>query len=260
METRNNGLLERLYSLAGKTAVITGGSRGIGAMIARGFVENGARTYITARNAQECEATASQLCEFGECIALPANLSSMDGVAQFVRDIGAREDKLHILVNNAGATWGAPLEEYPESGWDKVFDLNLKSLFFLTQQLLPLLKAAGTAQDPARIINTASINGLTHPHANNYAYSSSKAGVIHLTRHLAGDLAADHINVNAVAPGYFPTKMTAHFDDEMLARVPRGRYGTPDDAAGTWIFLASRASAWITGTTLALDGGTTANA
>ena len=260
MESQGDELLKRLFSLSGKTAIISGGSRGIGAMIARGFVESGVRTYITARKAEECAATAEQLSQFGECIALPANLSSIDGIADFVRSFSEREEKLDILVNTAGAAWGASLEDYPESGWDKVFDINLKSLFFMTQKLLPLLQAAGTAQDPARIINTASVDGLSHPHANNYAYSSSKAGVIHLTRHLAGDLAGSHVNVNAVAPGYFPSRMTAHFDEAVTARIPRGRTGTPDDAAGTWIFLASPAGAWITGAVLVLDGGMIANA
>ena len=181
MESQDGGLLKRLFSLSGKTAIISGGSRGIGAMIARGFVESGVRTYITARKAEACSATAEQLGQFGECIALPANLSSVDGIAAFVQSFSEREEKLDILVNNAGAAWGASLEDYPESGWDKVFDINLKSLFFMTQKLLPLLKAAGTARDPARIINTASVDGLSHPHAENYAYSSSKAGVIHLT-------------------------------------------------------------------------------
>lgn len=260
MESQNDGLLKRLFSLSGKTAIVSGGSRGLGVMIARGFVECGVRTYITARNEKESSATAEQLSEFGECIALPANLSTIDGITDFVRSFSDREEKLDILVNNAGAAWGAPFEDYPESGWDKVFDINLKSLFFMTQKLLPLLKAAGTAEDPARVINTASINGLTYPHANNYAYSSSKAGVIHLTRHLATDLAASHINVNAVAPGYFPSKMTAHIEDKLADGVPLGRSGMPDDAAGTWIFLASPASAWITGAVLVVDGGLTASA
>ncbi|MFT3816819.1 MAG: SDR family oxidoreductase [Rubrivivax sp.] len=260
MTHRSDRLLNRLYSLAGKTAIVTGGSRGIGAMIARGFVESGVKTYIIARNADDCDAAAREMSEAGECISLPANLATVEGIGGFADAFGAREAKLDILVNNAGTTWGAPFEAYPEKGWDKVFDLNLKSLFFLTQKLHPLLRAAGSANDPARVINISSINGLTHPHMNNYAYSASKAGVAHLTKHLAADLAASHINVNALAPGYFPSKMTAHFTDDMTRSIPLGRVGRPDDAAGAAIFLASPASAWITGAVLPLDGGMVAAA
>jgi len=167
-------------------------------------------------------------------------------------------------VNNAGASWGAPLDEYPESGWDKVMNLNVKSLFFLTQQLLPALRASGTPEDPARVINISSINGLANPGMPTYAYSSSKAAVIHLTRHLASDLARDNINVNGIAPGFFPSKMTAglldQFEQKMLRRIPRGRLGQPEDMAGTAIYLSSRASAWVVGQTLVLDGGLIASA
>jgi len=253
-------LLKRLYSLEGKTAIVTGGSRGIGAMIARGFVECGVRTYIVARNGGDCDAAARELGRDGTCVSLPADLGTVDAVGRFADAFRAREDRLDILVNNAGAAWGAPFEDYPEKGWDKVFDINLKSLFFLTQKLLPLLKAAATPDDPARVINLSSINGLTNPHMNNYAYSASKAGVAHLTRHLASDLAAHDINVNAIAPGWFPSRMTAHFTDGMLKAIPRGRPGSPDDAAGAAIFLSSRASAWITGVVLPLDGGAVAAA
>ncbi len=255
--------MKNLFDVAGKVAVVTGGSRGIGAMIARGFVENGVKTYITARKADELMATAEELSTVGECIALPSNLGSLEGVVAFAAAIREREQKLHILVNNAGATWGAPIDEFPESGWDKVMDLNVKSLFFLTRELLPALRAAGTAEDPARVINIGSMNGITHPHMDNYSYSASKAAVHHLTRHLGADLAPQHINVNGIAPGHFPSKMTAHWahaEEEMASTYPRGRIGNAEDAAGTAIYLCSRASAWVAGHTVVLDGGAVAAA
>lgn len=250
--------MKNLFDVSGKVAVVTGGSRGIGAMIARGFVENGVRTYITARKEEELQATASELSELGECIAIPSNLATLEGVTAFASAIKEREGKVHILVNNAGASWGAAIDDFPEGGWDKIMDLNVKSLFFLTQQLLPALRAAGSDEDPARVINIGSVNGFSYSRMNNYSYSASKAAVHHLTRHLGADLAADHINVNAIAPGFFPSKMTAHMLEdttEMLKGIPRGRLGSPEDAAGTAIYLSSRASAWVTGHILALDGG-----
>lgn len=255
--------MKNLFDVSGKVAVVTGGSRGIGAMIARGFVENGVKTYITARKADELKATAEELSTLGQCIALPSNLGTLEGVAAFASAIGERESQLHILVNNAGATWGAPIDEFPESGWDKVMDLNVKSLFFLTRELLPVLRAAGSAEDPARVINIGSVNGLTHPHMDNYSYSASKAAVHHLTRHLGADLARQHVNVNGIAPGFFPSKMTAHWlpqEAEMAAGFPRGRLGNAEDAAGTAIYLCARASAWVTGHTIVLDGGAVAAA
>lgn len=250
--------MKNLFDVAGKVAVVTGGSRGIGAMIARGFVESGVKTYITARKEEELRATAAELSQLGECIALPSNLGDMEGVAAFAAAIREREPQLHILVNNAGASWGAGIDEFPESGWDKVMDLNVKSLFFLTQQLLPALRSAATADDPARVINIGSVNGVTHSHMNNYSYSASKAAVHHLTRHLGADLAVDNINVNAIAPGFFPSKMTAHLlphEAELAKGIPRGRLGREEDAAGTAIYLSSRASAWVTGNIICLDGG-----
>ena len=252
--------MQDLFNVKGKVAVVTGGSRGIGAMIARGFVENGVKTYITARKEEELQAAATELSALGECIAIPSNLATLEGVTAFADAVKAREGQVHILVNNAGATWGAEFEDFPEAGWDKIMDLNVKSLFFLTQQLLGSLRAAGSNEDPARVINIGSINGFTNPHMKNYSYSASKAAVHHLTRHLAADLAGEYINVNAIAPGFFPSKMTAHMleeesQTEMLKAIPRGRLGNPEDAAGTAIYLSSRASAWVTGHTLALDGG-----
>ncbi len=250
--------MKNLFDVAGKVAVVTGGSRGIGAMIARGFVESGVKTYITARKEEELRATAAELSQLGQCIALPSNLGEMEGVAAFAAAIRECEPQLHILVNNAGASWGANIDDFPESGWDKVMDLNVKSLFFLTQQLLPALRSAATADDPARVINIGSVNGFTHSHLNNYSYSASKAAVHHLTRHLGADLAVDNINVNAIAPGFFPSKMTAHLlphEAELAKGIPRGRLGREEDAAGTAIYLSSRASAWVTGNIICLDGG-----
>jgi 2-deoxy-D-gluconate 3-dehydrogenase len=255
--------MNNLFSVQGKVAVVTGGSRGIGAMIARGLVENGVKTYITARSEEALQATADELSALGECIALPSNLSTIEGLTAFAEEIKAREKQLDILINNAGATWGAPIDEFPVSGWDRVMDLNVKSIFFLTQQLLPLLRAAGTAEDPARIINIGSMNGTTHPHMDNYSYSASKAAVHHLTRHMGADLAPEHVNVNGIAPGFFPSKMTAHMlphEEEMAKAIPGRRIGGPEDAAGTAIYLCSRASAWVVGHTIALDGGSVAAA
>jgi NAD(P)-dependent dehydrogenase (short-subunit alcohol dehydrogenase family) len=253
--------VKNLFDVSGKVAVVTGGSRGIGAMIARGFVENGVKTYITARKEKELHATAQELSALGQCIAIPSDLSTLAGVTAFAAAVMAAEAQVHILVNNAGATWGADIDEFPESGWDKTMDLNVKSLFFLTQQLLAALRPAGTDEDPARVINIGSINGITHPHMNNYAYSASKAAVHQLTRHLGADLAPQGINVNGIAPGFFPSKMTAHLlehEAELGAAFPRGRLGNAEDAAGTAIYLCSRASAWVTGHTIVLDGGAVA--
>jgi len=255
--------MKNLFDVDGKVAVVTGGSRGIGAMIARGFVENGVRTYITARKEAELHATAAELSRLGECIALPSDLGTLAGVTAFANAVREREDSVHILVNNAGASWGASIDEFPEGGWDKVMNLNVKSLFFLTRELLPGLRAAATAEDPARVINIGSINGFTHSHMQNYSYSASKAAVHHLTRHLGADLAVDNINVNGIAPGFFPSKMTAHLlpqEAALVSGIPRQRMGTPEDAAGTAIYLCSRASAWVTGHIVALDGGAIAAA
>lgn len=256
--------MDNLFSLTGKVAVVTGGSRGIGAMIARGFLDSGVKTYITSRKLEELQSTADELSEFGECFPVQSDLSTMEGVEAFAESIKAREPEIHILVNNAGASWGANIDEYPESGWDKVMDLNVKSIFFLTQQLLPVLRAAGSHEDPARVINISSINGLANPMMPVYAYSASKAAVIHMTRHLAADLARENINVNGIAPGFFHSKMTAglldQFEKELLAKTPRSRLGTPEDMAGTAIYLSSRASAWVVGHTIVLDGGVIAAA
>lgn len=259
-----SGVLQRLFGVEGKQVVVTGGSRGIGAMIAQGFVEAGAHVVISARKADACDATAAELDDLGPgtCTSVPADLSGQEGVealAGAVRDrFGGRLD---VLVNNAGATWGAPVEEYPESAWDKVFDINVKGVFLLTQALLPELRAAGTADDPARVINISSIDGIKNPAMDAFAYSTTKAGVLALTRHLAKRLVGDHINVNAIAPGPFESKMMAfalatdELRDAVAAGVPRGRIGEPDDMAGAALFLASRAASFVCGDTLVVDGG-----
>lgn len=252
-----------LFSVAGKVALVTGGSRGIGEMIARGFVASGARVYISSRKAEVCEALAAELSQTGECIALPADLSRMDEVERLAGDVLQREPKLHILVNNAGAAWAEPLDTFSERGWDRVVDLNLKSIFFLTQRLIGALEAAGTADDPARIINIGSIDGLVPPALSTFPYSASKAGVHQLTGHLARFLGRRHVTVNAIAPGYFPTKMTEWVmeqESQMVGHIPLGRPGRPDDMAGTALFLASRAGAYLTGAVIRVDGGLLADA
>lgn len=256
--------MKNLFSVEGNVVVITGGSRGIGAMMARGFVENGARVYITARKEQELQETCDVLNQVGECIALKADISTVDGIAALIAQLKQHERKIDVLINNAGATWGADFESFPEAGWDKVMDLNVKSPFFLIQGLLHWLTAAGTKEDPARVINISSMNGITNPGINNFSYSASKAAVIHLTRHLAADLSTKHINVNSIAPGIFLSKMTEcavmGHEKETVKNIPLGRLGAPEDVAGTAIYLSSRASAWMTGQTLVLDGGEVASA
>jgi NAD(P)-dependent dehydrogenase (short-subunit alcohol dehydrogenase family) len=250
-----------LFSVSGKVAVVTGGSRGIGAMIAAGLVRAGCRVYITARKAEACDAKAAELSQFGECISVPLNLADPEAAAELVRRLCEREDRLHILVNNAGASWGAPLEDYPLEAFDKLWGINVKGLFHLTVLSLPLLRAAATADDPARVINIGSIDGLGIPAMETYAYSTTKAGVHMLTRHLASKLARDSITVNAIAPGPFDSKMMAFALDDpqtraaIAASVPLGRVGEPDDVAGTAIFLASRAGRYLTGAVIPVDGG-----
>jgi 2-deoxy-D-gluconate 3-dehydrogenase len=264
--------MKDLFSIAGKIALVTGGSRGIGEMISAGFLASGVKVYISSRKAQVCEETAQRLMgEYGgECVSLPADLSRLDGVEALARTFGERERRLDILVNNAGATWGAPLAEFPEAGWDKVMDTNVKGVFFLTQKLLPLLEAGATAEDPARVINVGSIDGIKTPIFDNFSYGPSKAAVHHLTRVLAAHLVKKNILVNAIAPGPFPTWMLSAGvgfggkvegqDWESVGRNnPRGRVGTMEDIAGVAIFLSSRAGAYTVGETITCDGGAVAS-
>ena len=248
-----------LFDLSGKTAVVTGGSRGIGLMIARGLLEAGARVYISSRKANACAAAERDLTRYGTVASIPADLSSEAGCLQLAEQIGQREQSLSVLVNNAGATWGAPIEEFPATAWDKVVDLDLKAPFFLSRAMLPLLEAAGTPDDPARVINIGSIDGLRVPPFPTYAYSASKAGLHHLTRVLARELGPRRITVNAVAPGPFESKMMAEtlqtFGDAIAAAAPLKRIGRPDDMAGVAIYLASRAGAYVTGAVIPVDGG-----
>jgi NAD(P)-dependent dehydrogenase (short-subunit alcohol dehydrogenase family) len=247
-----------LFSIAGKTALVTGGSRGIGLMIARGYVEAGAKVYISSRKADVCEQVAAELSEVGECVALPADLSTEDACRRLADEVAAREPALDILVNNAGATWGAPLDEFDEAAWERVLALNVKGVFHLTKFLVPLLTKAGTAEEPARVINIGSIDGIHVPILETYSYSASKAAVHQLTRHLAKRL-APAITVNAIAPGPFESKMMAAtleaFGDQIAASAPLKRIGRPDDMAGTAIFLGSRAGAYLTGAVIPVDGG-----
>lgn len=251
--------IEELFSVRGKVAVVTGGSRGIGKMIARGFVENGVRTYITARKAVDCDATAKELSAFGECISIPTDLGTEEGRKGFVDAVSKKESKLDILVNNAGANWGAPFDEYPESGYDKVMDVNCKSVFYLTQAFLPLLRKSGKPGDPARIINVGSIDGLTVPFVDNYAYSASKAAVHHFTHVWAVKFGPENITTNCIAPGPFESKMTEwmleNFQSQIESTCPLGRIGEPEDMAGIAIYLSSRAGAYLNGCVIPVDGG-----
>lgn len=249
-------MLENLFNLEGKIALVTGGAKGIGAMITRGLVEAGVKVYISSRSAEACSAFAVEMSQFGTCVALPTNLLEVDNIDALALELGKRESHLDILINNSGATWGAPVESFPEKGWDKVMDLNVKSVFFLTKSLLPLLKAGGSHEDPSRVINISSIAGITHGGLSAISYNASKAACNHLTKVLAHELAKDHILVNAIAPGFFPSKMTSHFDHEKLGKAnPVGRIGQPTDIAGLVIYLTSKAGSFMTGNIIPLDGG-----
>jgi NAD(P)-dependent dehydrogenase (short-subunit alcohol dehydrogenase family) len=252
-------VVKDLFTIRGKVAVVTGGSRGIGLMIARGFVEHGAKVYISSRKQQVCDQIAAELSQHGTCVSVPADLSAEAGARQLAAAVAARESALHILVNNAGANWGAPFEEYPDAAWDKVLAINVKGVFHLTRALLPLLEKGAQPGDPGRVINIGSIDGLMAPLLETYAYSASKAAVHHLTRVLAQRLASRGVTVNAIAPGPFESKMMAEtlqrFRDAIIASCPLGRIGEPEDMAGVAIFLASRAGAYLTGAVIPVDGG-----
>lgn len=251
--------MNNLFSLQGRTALITGGSRGIGRMIAAGFLAQGARVYISARKSAACDETAQALSSIGHCIALPADVSTVKGARALAATYATYEPQLDILVNNAGAAWGAPFDEFPESGWDKVVDLNMKTPFFLTQALIPQLRKAGEKQ-PAKVINIASIDGISINLLETYSYAASKAGLIQLTRRMALKLIKENIVVSAIAPGAFASEMNKLARDHgeaVAARIPAGRVGRDDDMAGAAIYLASRAGDYVVGSTLVVDGGVT---
>ena len=247
-----------LFSVSGKVALVTGGSRGIGLMIASGLASAGAKVYVASRKKEECDRAAAELSKLGTCVALPGDLSSHAGTKALAAAFAAREPALHVLVNNAGANWGASLGEYPEAAWDKVMALNVKAVFDLTRLLLPQLQQGSRPGDPARVINVGSIDGLQVPLLETYAYSTSKAAVHHLTRVLARKL-APAITVNAIAPGPFESKMMAEtlrtFGDAIKKSCPLGRIGEPSDMAGVAIYLASKAGAYVTGAVIPVDGG-----
>jgi 2-deoxy-D-gluconate 3-dehydrogenase len=261
--------LNALFSVEGKVVLVTGGSRGIGEMIAAGFLANGATVYISSRKAEVCDATAARLAEEhgGACVSIPADLSTIEGVDALASVLREREARLDVLVNNAGASWGASIDEFPENGWDKVMDTNVKGVFFLTQRLLPLLEAAATPEAPARVINIGSVDGIRPPVFDTWSYGPSKAAVHALTRQMGAVLVKRNVLVNAIAPGPFPTWMLSTgvgtggdvegTDWDALGRTqPRGRVGTPEDIAGTALFLASRAGAFTVGEVITCDGGT----
>ena len=248
-----------LFSLEGRVALITGGSRGIGRMIAEGMLSQGARVYISARKAEACEATAAELSQLGHCVALPADVSTTQGIEALLAAFGEHEDHLDILVNNAGAAWGQTFDEFPESGWDKVMDLNLKAPFFLTQAAKGLLLAGHERGGHlAKVINVASIDGLSVNPLETYSYHASKAGVVHLTRRMATRLAPEGIIVSAIAPGAFASNMNKDardHADEIAAEIPSRRIGRPEDMAAAAVYLASTAGDYVVGSTLTVDGG-----
>ena len=268
----SNLSIDSLFSVAGKVVLVTGGSRGIGEMIAAGFLANGATVYISSRKADVCDATAARLAEEygGTCVSLPADLSNLDGVDALARAFSEHEDRLDVLVNNAGQSWGATIEEFPEKGWDKVMDTNVKGVFFLTQRLLSLLEAAGTPEDPARVINIGSVDGIKTPQFDTWSYGPSKAALHALTRQMGSRLVRRNIIANAIAPGPFPTWMLSTgvgtggdvegTDWDALGRtMARGRVGTPEDVAGLAIYLTSHAGAFTVGDTITCDGGIVAS-
>ena len=258
--------ISTLFSLSGKVALVTGGSRGIGRMIAEGLLKAGATVYISSRKKEVCDDIAQKLSSIGTCFSLPADVSTADGRATLVDTITQQNQPLHILVNNAGASWGAPYDTYPESAFDKLFALNVSAAFFLTRDLTSLLQRSAAQTDPARVINIGSMDGLHVPQliqTGTFAYSASKAAIHHLTRTLAVELGPKHITVNAIAPGFFESKMTAEVlkqhGDAIIDACPLGRIGQPEEMAGIDIYLASRAGAYTNGAVIQVDGGTLLN-
>ncbi|MAJ44675.1 MAG: 3-oxoacyl-ACP reductase [Candidatus Marinimicrobia bacterium] len=253
--------IQKLFDVSGKVAIVTGGSRGIGEMIASGFLANGVKVYITARKEAALIEKAKELSEMhsGDCIPVPCDLSTMDGIDKFVNFIQSKEAHIDFLINNAGASWGEPYAEYSETGWDKVMDLNVKSIFYLTQKLTPMLKVNSSLENPSRVINIGSVDGLNVPVIEAYAYGTSKAAVHHLTRILAKKLVSENILVNAIAPGPYESMMLGaavnHDYSFIESRNPRKRIGSPEDIAGLVIFLCSRAGAYTVGAIIPSDGG-----
>ena len=251
--------MKKLFDISGKVALVSGGSRGIGEMIAEGFVKNGVKTFITSRKADQCNETAKRLSQYGDCISIPADLTDIKEIKKIKKIIQGKVDRIDILINNAGAVWAADFDSFPENGWDKVMDTNVKAMFFLTQELIDLLEKSATNEDPSRVINVGSIDGIGIPRAETYSYPASKAAVHQLTRVMANRLANMNININAIAPGPFESQMMKStlksFGDEIINSVPRKRIGKPEDMAGAAIFLSSKASAYITGIVMPVDGG-----
>ncbi len=251
--------MKKLFDISGKVALVSGGSRGIGEMIAEGFVKNGVKTFITSRKADQCNETAKRLSQYGDCISIPADLTDIKEIKKIRKIIQGKVDRIDILINNAGAVWAADFDSFPENGWDKVMDTNVKAMFFLTQELMDLLEKSATNEDPSRVINVGSIDGIGIPRAETYSYPASKAAVHQLTRVMANRLANRNININAIAPGPFESQMMKStlksFGDEIINSVPRKRIGKPEDMAGAAIFLSSKASAYITGIVMPVDGG-----
>lgn len=252
---------EEIFGVRGKVALVTGGTRGIGLMIAEGLVKAGARVYVSSRTVAACEETVATLSQYGECVAFPSDVATLDGCQQLADEFASREDHLNILVNNAGVFWSERIENFSEKGWDKVMDLDLKTPFFLTQKLLPLLRKAASPKNHASVVNVSSINGLRPTDTQNYSYVAAKAGLAHLSRQLARDLMADNINVNVMAPGLFKSKMTASLFATAAAEKavdqsqPMHRTGDMADAAGMVIYFSSKAGSFVTGETVAVDGG-----
>lgn len=259
----SDSFYEHLFGVNGKVALVTGGTRGIGLLIAEGLVRCGARVYVSSRKTDACEAAQEKLSAFGDCVAIACDISTNEGCRELAAAIAAREDRLDLLVNNAGLTWGAPIDEFPEKAWDRVMDLDVKSPFFLTQQLLPQLRAAASAEQPAVVVNISSVNALKPGGLQNYSYVAAKAGLGQLSVQLARDLRADHINVNVIAPGPFKSKMTAplyasaEVEKEVVASFPMKRWGALEDIAGLTILLGSKAGSYLTGVVIPCDGGAT---
>ena len=254
---------EHLFGVRGKVALVTGGTRGIGLMIAEGLVRCGARVYVASRKPEACQEAESTLSEFGECVAIPSDVSTIAGCQALADEIAGRESRLDILVNNAGLTWSGDIDKFSEKAWDKVMDLDIKGPFFLIQKVLPLLRAAASPEQRASIVNVSSVNGLKPSGLRNYSYVAAKAGLNQLTAQLARDLMDEQINVNCIAPGPFQSKMTAplyatpELEEQVRAGFPMKRWGAVEDAAGLTIFLSSRAGSYLSGVVLPLDGGAT---